>query len=133
MDLQRIDITNSDDIARQLHLLGSFGEYLSNRPDNLSEESEQTLLDILTVLESYAAELSRILDGQPLDIDRARQSRLAVKTGTSLIDRMLSNDPELLAYSPNTAPKTLSEVVLNFLTHAVVTLSETHTSKMRTE
>ena len=123
MQLQTLDTTSDSDIARQLFLVGTFGDYLSNHPDSLSTESAQTLDEILMVLEAYAAELSRLLDQKPRRVERDLQAKQAIRIAVTLIDRMLSNEPGLLTYSPNTAPKTISEVVLNFLTHAVISLS----------
>jgi hypothetical protein len=126
--LRPLSPTSSNDLARQLHLVGTFGAYLSNHPDSFSAESAETLNEILFVLESYGAELSRLLDDKPRELRRVLQSKTAIKTAVDLIDRMLSNEPGLLAYSPNTAPKTMSEVVLNFLTHAVISLNYYATS-----
>jgi hypothetical protein len=123
MQLRPIDPTSSEDIARQLYLVGEFGTSLSNCPDSLSAGSAETLDEILMVLESYAAELSRLLNKKPRELQRMLQSKSIIRTAVNLIDRMLSNDPSLLEYSPNTAPKTMSEVVLNFLTHAVIALN----------
>jgi hypothetical protein len=122
--LQSFDPSNREHLSRQLVLIAQFGEHLISNSDSLTPESEKTFFEILAVLDSYAAELSRRLDGKPIDTTDVEQVRKSYLTALMLLKDMLESDPKLLDYSPNTSPARMSEVTLSFLTHAAFTLRQ---------
>jgi hypothetical protein len=128
VNLAPFDPANRDHVARQLVLTASFAQHIlvvSDRPDqSLGPESTQTLFAVLSVLAAYCAELQRILDDGEATASYGTSMEQAAHDASALISRMLEQNPTLELYSPNEAPKSLQEVILNYLAHALTLFSK---------
>jgi len=130
MALPAFDSANRDHLARQLVLSASFAQHLlavSERPNqSLSDDATETLFAVLTILEAYCAELQRLLDGTDADGTHSMRMARSARDVSALITRMLEANPTLELYDPSEPPRSLQEVILNYLAHSL-TLFAKHT------
>lgn len=126
--LSAFDDTNRAHIARQLKLTASFGGLLASHPATLTHDSALTLDSVMTVLQSYCAELTRSLDGQPVTGEHLAMCARSHEMAVRLIQAMLEANPSLTAYDPRTPPSRLAETALHYLAHSVIAFYRVITS-----
>jgi len=115
--LPTFDRTNTNHVTRQLSAVTRFSEHLiANRPAHMDSDTAE---GVRTVLKAFRLELERLRDNAAPTREYVKEVSWSRNLAVWTIERLLDANPALHGYDPSIAAKTIEEVTLNLLAHAL--------------